>query len=656
VEGLVERGEAGLSAAPAGQREKRLALAIVLVSLGIFAALAPFAKMPLGRAPAFIPLYQAALVLNDLVTAALLFAQCRSRSRPLFVLACGYLFTACMIIGHTLTFPGLFSPEGLLGAGTQSTAWSYMFWHALFPLFVVGYALSKPRPLPGRVAVAGVAGAVALATALVVLATAGEARLPLIMDGDRYKPVYHLVVALVWLFSLAALASVWRKRPWSVLDLWVMVVVCAWICEIALAAMLNAGRFDLGFYAGRIYGLAAASFVLFVLIYEAGALHVRLEAASAERTARAAAEAANRAKDQFLAILGHELRNPLAPIVSALQLMRMRDSNALANERLIIERQVRHLTRLVDDLLDVSRLAHGTFDLRVARCQAADIVARAVEMAEPLIQARQHRLEVDVPPGLALDADGDRLAQAICNLLANAAKFTPPGGRIAVRATREGGEILVRVSDNGAGIAPEVRERLFEPFAQGPQSFDRAQGGLGLGLAIVKNLAALHGGGVEAHSEGAGAEFVMRLPAAPIDAPVGQSEATPSQATRGGAVRVLVVDDNADAADTLARVLRLCGLVVRVAHDGAEALSIAQHFNPEVALLDLGLPRMDGCELAERLRALPGLARLRLGALTGYGQESDRARTAAAGFAAHFVKPVKDDRLLEFVWGLQPLR
>jgi signal transduction histidine kinase len=313
------------------------------------------------------------------------------------------------------------------------------------------------------------------------------------------------------------------------LDLWVMVVMCVWICEIALAAMLNSGRFDLGFYAGRVYGLAAASFLLLALILETSALHARLEAASEERAARAAAEAANRAKDQFLAMLGHELRNPLAPIVTALQIMRMRDPNALANERLIIERQVRHLARLVDDLLDVSRLARGAIDLRMARCEAADIVARALEMASPLLQARQHRLEVDVAPGLALDADGDRLTQAICNLLANAAKFTPTGGRIAVRARREGGDIVLRVSDNGAGLAPELRGRLFEPFAQGPQSFDRAQGGLGLGLAIVKSLVALHGGTVQAQSDGVGrgTEFVLRLRAARIDVAPGPPEAAP---------------------------------------------------------------------------------------------------------------------------------
>ncbi len=510
----MEKGSGVLSAVPASRSEARVALGVVLASLLIVAALAPFAKLPLPRVPAFIPLYQAALVMIDLITAALLFAQCgASRSRALFILACGYLFTGVMTAAHTLTFPGLFAPQGLLGAGTQSTAWIYMLWHAVFPLFVIGYARAGPRALAGKEAVAGIAGTVLLAAGLAALATAGEAVLPAIMTGDGYRVNYHAVVALVWLCSLGALACLWRKRPRTVLDLWVIVVMCVWLCEIALAAMLNAGRFDLGFYAGRLFGLAAASFVLCALLFETIGVHARLEAASEERTARAAAEARDRAKDQFLAVLGHELRNPLAPIVTALQIMRLRDPNALANERLIIERQVRHLTRLVDDLLDVSRLERGRIALRLGRCEVADIVSRAAEMARPHIEARRHRLEVDVPLPLPIEADGDRLTQALCNLLSNAAKFTPPGGWITVHGSRQREHVVLRVRDNGPGLAPELEERLFEPFAQGPQSLDRSQGGLGLGLAIVRHLVALHGGSVQAQSDGSGAEFIVRLPA-----------------------------------------------------------------------------------------------------------------------------------------------
>ena len=512
----MDRDKGVLSGVPAGRGEQRLAFGVVLLSLVILAALAPFAKVPLEKVPAFVPLYQSALVTVDLVTAAFLFAQCRiSRSQGLFVLASGYLFTAAMTIVHTLTFPGLFAPQGLLGAGGQSTAWLYMFWHAMFPLFVVGYALAGPKQLSAHATAVGLAATLAFAALLAVLAIAGEALLPTIMDGHGYRPAYHAVVGLVWLCSLGALLCLWRKRPRTVLDLWVMVVMCVWLCEIALAAMLNAGRFDLGFYAGRIYGLAAASFVLAALIFETMELHARIHAAAEERTARAAAEAANRAKDQFLAVLGHELRNPLAPIVAALQLMRMRDPTALANERVIIERQARHLIRLVDDLLDVSRLERGRIELRRSRCEVIDIVARALEMAGPHIEARQHTVDADVPRGLCLEADADRLTQVLCNLLTNAAKFTPPGGHIAVRAYQDTGEIVLRVKDDGAGLPPELREQIFQPFMQGPQSIDRSQGGLGLGLAIVRHLVALHGGTVEARSDGKGrgSDFVLRLPA-----------------------------------------------------------------------------------------------------------------------------------------------
>ena len=652
-----ERGVAdvppALSAAPAERKHERLALGIAVFSVALFACLAPFAKVPLERFPAFIPLYQSALIANDLVTAALLYAQWRAvRTRPLFVLACGYLFTALMIVAHTLSFPGLLAPQGVIGGGTQTTAWLYMFWHALFPAFVLLYAGARPEPLGKEHALAGLGATVALAVAFAALAGPGEALLPAIMSGNSYLPAYHAVVGLTWFLSMAALVLVWRKRPHTVLDIWVMVVLAVWICEIALAAVLNAGRFDLGFYAGRIYGFAASAFLLGILIFESSALHARSAQADAERARNAEAQAASRAKDQFLAVLGHELRNPLAPIVTALQIMRMRDPNALAAERLVIERQVQHLRRLVDDLLDISRLTRGMIELKRTRCEAADLVARALEMAGPLLEQRRHRVERDVPGGLALEADGDRVAQALCNLVSNAAKYTPPEGHIRVSAAREGMEVVFRVRDDGEGIPPELLARLFEPFTQAPQSYDRSQGGLGLGLAIVSSLARLHGGSVSAASEGPGrgAEFVMRLPAAGAPFAAAEPRAAMSAAARRGTPgSVLIVDDNVDAAALLAQALSMQGLQTRVAHDAREALAAAKAQRPDAVLLDLGLPGTDGFELARELRALPGFAAVRIAALTGYGQESDRAKTASAGFTAHFVKPASTDALVEFL-------
>ena len=384
---------------------------------------------------------------------------------------------------------------------------------------------------------------------------------------------------------------------------------------------------------------------------EAARLHAeRAELLVRERRARADAESASRAKDEFLAILGHELRNPLAPIVTALQLMQLRGAAAVERERTVIERQTQHLVRLVDDLLDVSRITRGKVELKRERVELATVVARAIEMASPLIEQRRHDLKVRVPArGLAVDADPARLAQVIANLLTNAAKYTERGGQIAVTAARDGDQLELRVRDTGIGIAPDVLPRVFDMFVQEQQALDRSQGGLGLGLTIVRSLVALHGGTVAAHSEGRGrgSEITIRLPAAAQLAEP-PPDAEPSPAAPGlerSGRRILVVDDNEDAAALLADLLDAQGHTTRVAHDGPAALRAAEAFEPELALLDIGLPVMDGYELAQRLRQRPGADTLQLVAVTGYGQDSDRQRAAEAGFDAHLVKPVNLERL-----------
>ena len=367
--------------------------------------------------------------------------------------------------------------------------------------------------------------------------------------------------------------------------------------------------------------------------------------------ARRDADAANRAKDEFLAMLGHELRNPLAPILTALQLMRLKAPPGVDKERAIIERQVKHLVGLVDDLLDVSRITGGKIELRRERVELARVVARAIEMASPLLEQQRHDLQVAVPrQGLALDADPGRLAQVVSNLLTNAAKYTRSGGRITVEGATEDDTVLLRVRDTGIGIDPAVLPHIFKPFTQERQAIDRSQGGLGLGLAIVRSLVDLHGGSVSAHSEGRGlgAEFIVRLPRAGIHAlTAAPRERRPPGAAvpASDALRILVVDDNEDAATSLAEALDRCGYTVRVAHDGPGALAIADAFTPDVAVLDLGLPVMDGYELAQRIADHPHPARIRLIAVTGYGQDHDRARSLAAGFHAHLVKPVDLDHL-----------
>jgi PAS domain S-box-containing protein len=368
----------------------------------------------------------------------------------------------------------------------------------------------------------------------------------------------------------------------------------------------------------------------------------------AER-ARAAAEAASRAKDEFLAMLGHELRNPLAPIVTALALLKLRGGAGVERERAVIDRQVKHMIRLVDDLLDVSRVAGGKVTLHLEPVDVADVVARSVETVSPLIAERAQRLSVATPSGLLVNADASRLAQVVTNLLHNAAKYTPKGGAVEVGAARTGDHVELWVRDTGRGIAPEMLPKVFDLFFQVAQPIDRAQGGLGLGLSLVKSLVALHGGSVavESGGVGAGSRFAVRLPAAGDGAVVAPADISARWATlrEGRGARILVVDDSVDAAELLGEVLTALGCEVSVAHDGPAALALAAAGEFDLAVLDIGLPVMDGYELARRLRALEGVGPMKLVAATGYGQPSDRARTSAAGFDAHLVKPIDLDEL-----------
>ena len=361
----------------------------------------------------------------------------------------------------------------------------------------------------------------------------------------------------------------------------------------------------------------------------------------------------DRNKDEFLAILGHELRNPLAPILTALHIMRLRSNDpATAAERAVIERQVSHLSRLVDDLLDVSRATMGKIDLRRERLDLAAAVARAVEMARPAIDAKGHQLEVDVPVG-ALFVEGDlvRLAQVIGNLLQNAARYTDPGGHIHVDGRREKGEMILRVRDDGRGIPKERLASMFELFVQGdPEGSSR--GGLGIGLTLVRSLVQLHGGSVEAFSEGPGkgTEFVVRLPASSRESErVSPAATQPVKQVAHEPRRVLVVDDDVDSAEMLSRALQAVGHEVRQEHDGESALIAAAQFQPDVVLLDLGLPGMGGIEVARRLRELPQLASVRIVALTGRGEPRERTRSAAAGIEAHLVKPVDLETIIEAI-------
>src|SRR5258706_12825327 len=383
-------------------------------------------------------------------------------------------------------------------------------------------------------------------------------------------------------------------------------------------------------------------------------LRRRTELEEGLRYAREQAEAASAAKDEFLAMLGHELRNPLSPILTALELMKLRGDEGISREHEVIDRQTRHLIRLVDDLLDVSRIPPGKVELRRQPVEVRDVLAKATEMASPLLEQRRHHFEVHAPPrGLRLDADEARLAQVVANLLTNAAKYTEPGVHIRLSARRQGAKAGIEVRDDGIGISPGLLPRVFDLFVQGRQSSDRAEGGLGIGLALVRNLVALHGGTVEARSagRGKGSTFIVRLPALAAargaEAVVPAALASPrSDVARR---RVPIVDRNEDARMLLGAILEQAGHEVCPAGSGPAGLAIAEGFGPGIPGVDGGLPGVDGYELGARLRTLLGPRAPAMVALTGYGQEGDRARSQSSGFKAHLVKPLEASQLIAVI-------
>ena len=414
---------------------------------------------------------------------------------------------------------------------------------------------------------------------------------------------------------------------------------------------------------------------------ELAAANRSLQTEIAERArVELALKEADRHKDEFLAMLAHELRNPLAPIYNAVQLMRRKqlDDPQLAWSRDIIERQTAHLSRLVDDLLDVSRITRGKINLNKESLEISNLISRAVETTHPLIVERSHDLVLDVPEEpLKVLGDPTRLTQALGNVLSNAAKYTERGGRIAIGVRRDGAEVAIRVTDTGEGIPADLLPVIFNLFTQLDRTSGHAQGGLGIGLALVRRLVEMHGGSVTAHSDGVGkgSEFVIRLPVHVEPEARLNGSALESQAAYvsiGGQVpalqpvqpdplmagsgqtdrvkrRILVADDNSDALESLATLLELGGHEVVTANNGALALECAERHRPEVALLDIGMPMLDGYEVARRIRVQPWGQKVTLVALTGWGQDSDRRRSREAGFDSHLVKPLDMDKLTELL-------
>jgi PAS domain S-box-containing protein len=369
-----------------------------------------------------------------------------------------------------------------------------------------------------------------------------------------------------------------------------------------------------------------------------------------QRATEEALRKADRRKDEFLALLSHELRNPLTPILTSARLLEARFGADARQDVDVIVRQVKHLGRLVDDLLDMSRLAHGAVKLSKRPVDLVDVVSRAVEATSPLFAERGHRLDVAIPAsGLDVDGDEMRLTQVVDNLLSNAARYTPAGGTVTITGGREGDSVVLSVRDSGVGIDAALLPEIFDPFVQGERGVDRADGGLGIGLSLVRTLTELHGGTASAHSDGPGrgSEFSVRLPAAikPNDSAQSVSLQTNAIESSASRPRVLLVDDHRDVVQSLSRLLHVLGYDVRAAQDPLGAIEVAEAFRPQIAILDIGLPKMDGYALASELRTRLADAPPMLIALTGYDQPRDRQRSEASGFARHLAKPIDVDDL-----------
>jgi signal transduction histidine kinase/DNA-binding response OmpR family regulator len=711
-----------LSTWPAAQAQRRFGLAIIVLSFLLFGALAPFAKLVLPQFWAFIPVYESALVVIDLTTALLLVGQFRAtRSKAVLVLASGYLFGALVTVSHGLSFPGLITPDGLLATGPQTTAWLYMFWHGGFPLFVIGYAALRGSAreaigasVPDSLAIlaAGV-GATLVVIALVLIATAGHDVLPAIMQGSHYTPAMTATVSCVWLSSLVALAVLWRRRPPSVLDLWLMVAMCAWLLDIAMSAMLNAGRFDLGFYAGRAYGLLANSFVLGALLLEHGRLYTRLLQAHTQQRQRAAdlerlsdqLESLNaqlgqsnrqlqeqtRLKSEFLANMSHELRTPLNAIIGFSEMLKGGMVADVDNQRRFaghIFQSGHHLLALINDILDLSKIEAGKVEIALEPVDLQTILDETFALLANQVEAKHIRLKLDQYANASTFlADRRRVKQILLNLLSNAIKFTPEGGLVTVRVdlverTRAAsalpgfGEgvrmpipasdfkhfIEISVSDTGIGMTSADMGRLFTPFTQIANSMTRAGEGTGLGLVMVHRLAELHAGCVAVTSErGRGSCFSVWLPqrvAAKSSAQ--RDESSPpvlglDAEQRSGRSVALVVEDNEDTAALMRAQLEANGFVVRQAVSAEAALALVDDFTPSVITLDILLPGMDGWEFLARLRETPRWEGVPVVVVSVV---ADRGRGFSLGAALVLQKPIGSEALAKGLerLGLMPNR
>ncbi|HUR87892.1 MAG TPA: MASE4 domain-containing protein [Ramlibacter sp.] len=625
-------------------RQRRAATFVALFSALFFIGAAPFAKVPLQQVPAFLPVYQSALVVFDLITAVLLLGQYRIlRSRAMLLLAAGYIFSAVMAVAHALSFPGLIEPRGVFHSGGQVTAWLYFLWHGGFPVFVFAYACTKPKEHriahgPARAGIlASIVLGVLAAGALITLAAGVLGVLPPLMSGNTDAAGKGTVAAITWLFGLAALVVLWRRKPHSVLDLWLMVVLCVWAADTALAAVLNGARFDVGWYAGRIYGLLASGFVLAVLLLENGSLYARLAETNrllAEKNGELAD--ASRLKSEFVANMSHELRTPLNAIIGFSEVLKDGLVGELRNEQreyvADIHSSGQHLLSLINDILDLSKIEAGKMSLDLDPVEIVPLFAQSMSIVRERALARNVQLDIDIQiERETLFLDARKTKQIVYNLLSNAVKFSMQGGRVLLRARRVdasdvrswsgSGSTQVRmplpqvssehfleilVEDDGIGIAPADAERLFTMFSQVDSSLTKEVEGTGLGLALIDQLTRLAGGTVALSSTPQeGTRFYVWLPWREAeDAPDSISERDMPSTTPVGQSHsvVLIVEDNDHAAELIRLQLEPEGFRCARVATAQAALAWLSDGPPELIILDLLLPDMDGWDLLTRLK------------------------------------------------------
>ncbi len=618
--------------------------------------------------PAFIAGYQSALIIIDFITAVLLFAQFNILGmRALLPLAIGYLFSACMAVVHALSFPGLFTPTGLLAATPQTTAWMYMFWHAGFPIMVITYAQLKPSSEVSQTSKwRGVSGAL-LSTIYVLIAvigftwitTLGAAALPPIMDGNHYTAVMLAVVTSVCTLSAIALAVLWYAKPHTILDLWLMVVCVTWVFDIGLAAVFNHGRYDLGFYSGRIYGLLAAAFVLIVLLIENTQLyaelvksHQRDKATNAELTRlyKKTTEL-DKIKTRFFANMSHEIRTPMNAILGLTYLLKRNNPTPEQGERLDkIAVASRHLLSIINDILDFSKIENGTFTLEKMSFPVSAVLDHTRSLLEDAAKAKGLSITVDydnAPHWLV--GDQTRLRQALLNYASNALKFTDQGD-IALRCKlieEKNGEqdVLIRfeVQDTGIGIAAEKISELFQAFKQVDASTTRKYGGTGLGLAITQKLAEMMGGSVGVESQvGKGSLFWFTARLQKGEQVVIDTVGNAEQEIRDRHVgaRILLVEDDPINQEVAKVLLIEAGLTVDIASDGQQAVDKVRKNQYDLVLMDIQMPVMDGIEATQKIRLIPDKQALPILALTANIFEEYRHRCTEAGMNDFIGKPV----------------